>query len=195
VAAIPPDVPWRSHDRHCLDRHCLELVRASLSAPVRFNRRQTKLGPRVPSNARGFTILEVTILAAIIGLLAAIAVPSFLHARGRAARDLCIHNLGKIDLAKNAWALEKGVLTSIEPDPEDLKRFFSRETMPACPAGGDYEVGLLYEPPFCTLENLGHIYIYLPNPLSEASSPAKGGNGMSGGPPPWSGYPGGIGKP
>jgi competence protein ComGC len=187
-----PRFSWRSHDRHCLDRHCLELVRASLSAPVRFNRRKTKLRPRVPSYARGFTILEVTIMAAIIGLLAAIAVPSFLHARDRAARDLCIYNLGRIDSAKSAWALENGGNTSIEPDPEDLKRFFTRETMPACPAGGEYEIGLLNETPFCTFDNLGHIY--LPDTHPDATSPANGSDGVTGGPPPWSGSPGGNGK-
>jgi hypothetical protein len=161
---------------------------------VRFNRRQTKLDPRARSSARGFTILEITILTAILALVASLAVPNFLKARDRAARDLCIYNLGRIDSAKEAWALGVGGNGNFEPEPDDLRRFFSGELMPGCPAGGEYEIGLLHEPPFCTFESLGHIY--LPDTHNDGISPVGGSSGPSrGGPPPWAGSAGGNGKP
>jgi hypothetical protein len=151
---------------------------------VRINRQHGGSIPRTAPSERGFTVLEITILTAIIGLLAAIAVPNYLKARERAMRDLCIYNLGQIDSAKGAWALEYGGNTLSEPDPIDLAQFFSGRNMPACPAGGEYEIGVLYEPPFCTFEHLGHIY--LPDDDRAITSP---GSGV--GPPPWTAPPGG----
>jgi hypothetical protein len=103
-------------------------------------------------------MVEITILTVIIGLLAVIAVPSFLKARDRAMRDLCIYNLRQIESAKAAWAFQHGAKLDIELEPEDLNPFFSNGLVPTCPAGGDYEIGFLYEPPRCTSENRDHIY-------------------------------------
>jgi prepilin-type N-terminal cleavage/methylation domain-containing protein len=57
---------------------------------------------------QGFTLVEIMIVVAIIGLLAAIAVPSFLQARETARRNACINNLRQIDGAKDQYALEYG---------------------------------------------------------------------------------------
>jgi prepilin-type N-terminal cleavage/methylation domain-containing protein len=56
----------------------------------------------------GFTLIEIMIVVAIIGLLAAIAIPCFLHARRSARRNSCISNLRQIDGAKDSYALEYG---------------------------------------------------------------------------------------
>lgn len=117
-------------------------------------------------------------------------------ARDRAARDLCIYNLGRIDSAKGAWALQYGGVSNIEPTPAELKQFFTRETMPTCPAGGEYEIGFLYEPPFCTLENLGHLYLPFDDEPHAAPAPNGNGNGASAGAlPPWAGSPAGNDTP
>ena len=57
---------------------------------------------------KGFTLVEIMIVVAIIGLLAAIAVPSFLKARDSARRNACINNMRQIDGAKDQYALEYG---------------------------------------------------------------------------------------
>ena len=56
----------------------------------------------------GFTLVEIMIVVAIIGLLAAIAIPAFIKARNTARRNACINNLRQIDAAKDEYALEYG---------------------------------------------------------------------------------------
>ena len=55
---------------------------------------------------RGFTLVEIMIVAAIIALLAAIAVPGFLRARKRSQASRILNDLRMIDAACDQYAIE-----------------------------------------------------------------------------------------
>jgi len=92
---------------------------------------------------------------AIIGLLAAIAIPNFVKARATSQANACINNLRQLDAAANQFALEKGKTTgsSITKDT-DLTPYIklnSAGAIPPCPAGGTYAAATVGTAPTCTL--------------------------------------------
>ena len=116
------------------------------------------------SNEAGFTLVEIMIVVAIIGLLAAIAIPNFVTARARAQANACINNLRQIDSAANEFALEKGKKTGDTINfPSDLTPYIKLNAaggLPACPAGGNYSDNAVGNTPQCSLGNTvspGHV--------------------------------------
>jgi prepilin-type N-terminal cleavage/methylation domain-containing protein len=55
-----------------------------------------------------FTLVEIMIVVAIIGLLAALAVPGFMRARKQSQGRRIINDARQMDGAIDQWALEKG---------------------------------------------------------------------------------------
>lgn len=83
-----------------------------------------------------FTLVEIMVVVAIIGLLAAIAIPNFLRARATSQQDACIANLREIDAAVQRWALEDGAGPTTPVTPSEIEPYMGRGTaggLPWCP--------------------------------------------------------------
>jgi prepilin-type N-terminal cleavage/methylation domain-containing protein len=94
------------------------------------------------SRKAGFTLVEIMIVVAIIGLLAAIAIPNFIKARATSQQNACISNLKQISGAIDEWALETGqssgaTVTAVSTVSAYIK-LNSNNSVPSCPANGTY---------------------------------------------------------
>ena len=114
-----------------------------------------------PTRVAGFTLIEIMIVVAIIGLLAAIAIPNFVRARSTSQANACINNLHQIDGAVTEWALEQGKKTG-DPAPSltaDLTPYLKLNAnggIPECPASGSYTLNAVGTVPQigCSLSTL-----------------------------------------
>ncbi|MGA4579668.1 competence type IV pilus major pilin ComGC [Limisphaera sp. VF-2] len=96
-----------------------------------------------------FTLVEIMIVVAIIGLLAAIAIPNFVKARETSQTNACVNNLRQIDAAKDQWALETGQATGATCNMSNIVVYLRKE--PRCPVGNAaYTVNNIGTSPACT---------------------------------------------
>ena len=101
-----------------------------------------------------FTLIEIMIVVAIIGMLTAIAIPNIKRAVNDSRRRACQSNLRSIDGAKVQWSLNERRAETDTPSDDQLfgdKSYIA--TKPQCPGGGNYTINCLEQKPTCSIAN------------------------------------------
>jgi Zn-dependent protease with chaperone function/competence protein ComGC len=98
---------------------------------------------------RGTGGANLLITVAVIGLLAAIAIPSFVKARDTAQQNACINNMRQIDSAKEQWGLMERKNIGDAVDINAVNKYIKGGV--SCPAGGNYAYKRIGEDPECSV--------------------------------------------
>lgn len=123
-----------------------------MNPPAARNETLTHRNAMKLKNQAAFTLIEIMFVVAIIGLIAAIAIPSFQGAIKRSRMQACAMNRKNIDGAKATWALENQQPPEAVPNDADLfgeAKYIDHK--PGCPAGGAYSLNAVREKCTCNV--------------------------------------------
>jgi prepilin-type N-terminal cleavage/methylation domain-containing protein len=113
----------------------------------------------ITSHKRGFTLVEIMIVVAIIGLLASIAVPNIAQAREKTRCNVCIANLHQIEGAIQRWSLDMNKDEGQPVTYNDIRAYLKGSVV--CPSGGtsfedSYALTTVDAPPSCQKKPAAH---------------------------------------
>ncbi|MGO8925452.1 MAG: competence type IV pilus major pilin ComGC [Limisphaerales bacterium] len=110
----------------------------------------------------GFTLTEIMIVVALIGLLATIAIPNWVHARTTSQTNACINNLREVSGATQQWATDNRSGPDTTVTPEEVLPYLHCAVV--CPAGGatatfgsSYTLNTVADLPLCRIVPTVHM--------------------------------------
>lgn len=115
------------------------------------------------TTSQGLTLIEVTIVLAIIAILVAIAAPTWIRQRENARGVACQENLAKISQAKEQYAMEFHVPNGgtivypgdlLNPPGSTGANQGYLKVVPHCPADGVYTANPIGVDPTCSIGTL-----------------------------------------
>jgi competence protein ComGC len=96
--------------------------------------------------------LAIPVIVAVIGLLAAIAIPSFVKARDTSQLHACINNMRMLDAAKEQAALQHNYKAGNTVSEVEISQFLKSGFAGLhCPKGGHYTINPVGLPPECSV--------------------------------------------
>ncbi len=101
----------------------------------------------------GFTLVEVLLLLAIVGLLLGVALPNSLRAQKKANAHHCRANLEDIQYAIQSWVSTESIGPEEKVTFEVIWKYLDRGEI-SCPSGGQYIFSAVSDKPSCTVK--GH---------------------------------------
>ncbi len=114
-------------------RFCVGMVSTQINKTKKRNTTMKHL-------LKGFTLIEIMIVVAIIAILAAVAIPNFVRYRNDSQRAACISNMKQIQTAGEQWLMTHAAGTPVlATDLVGSTNYIKKE--PKCPAGGEYTLG------------------------------------------------------
>lgn len=105
---------------------------------------------------KGITLIEITIVLIILGILALFTFPNIPQMRQKAEQKACIGNLWLIKMAKDQWALDENKITGDtvgwdDIAPVDGSGYLDRK--PVCPTtktSNSYTLNDVWQNPTCS---------------------------------------------
>jgi prepilin-type N-terminal cleavage/methylation domain-containing protein len=85
----------------------------------------------------GFTIAELMVVVAVLGVILAIAIPAYSGAKERSTSGACAKNRQLFDQAKQLWMIDQGKVVADDVLFKDLLPEYIAEP-PVCPTKGQY---------------------------------------------------------
>jgi prepilin-type N-terminal cleavage/methylation domain-containing protein len=99
-----------------------------------------------------FTLVEILIVALIIGMLVTIAIPNFVRARENARAKTCAQNLRVIEVAKDQYLMDNNLPRIAVIGTVDISGANSYiKTLPVCPSSGAYTIGRGDQEAICSI--------------------------------------------
>ena len=98
---------------------------------------------KIRNSKAAFTLVEIMIVVAIIGLLAALAIPGFVKARKQSQGRRILNDVRQMDAAIDQWALENGKKDGDTIDTSAAQSFLKTAWTTADLLGNNYAVTVI----------------------------------------------------